>query len=577
MSLHINCKNQEITHSSSEDPVSDKSFALKEDEIRAKIEERKRIVEGQRAISANSAISLSEPTFEPSQSLGSSILKLEGWLDPLPIRSSPSPLSYPLNGLPPIIRDAVIQVQEVTQAPIGMVATSAISTLSAASQSLIDVERDYHLKGPVSLFSLILGDSGERKSSVDSLLTRGIKRFHEESKEAGIAQIRGHYAAHSAWQAKRDGITNQIKAFHKSKKSAATDTLEQLEKSLIDLNQKEPEHPLIPNILALDITTEKLLYQMAKEWPSCAIFSAEGGLIFGGRSFSKDNQLATLSIYNSIWSGESVRVSRKTSESFDLPGARLSLCISVQPHVFETFLASNLLSRDIGFLARCLFTYPESTQGQRPYKPTLSELKGLNAFDDLVFRLLKIPPHIEKRRLCPQKLELDQNAKLEWIKFHDSIEAQLAKGKRLEGLRDFGSKAAENAARVAAIIQVARGFPVAKINVESMIGGVQVVNWHLHEVIRYFGNESPGRKVLLAEAKKLDDWLRKFAQENGTLSISISEISQLGPNSIRKKEKLLGPLEYLAGLHRLRIAKESHKIELNPALFSQESTNASWD
>lgn len=60
---------------------------------------------------------------------------------------------FPLSSLPPLIRDAVIEAQQITQAPLGLVAASALGAVSLVCQNLIDVCRLNTLRGPVSLFS----------------------------------------------------------------------------------------------------------------------------------------------------------------------------------------------------------------------------------------------------------------------------------------------------------------------------------------------------------------------------------------------------------------------------------------
>ncbi len=60
---------------------------------------------------------------------------------------------FPLSALPPLIRDAVIEAQQITQAPLGLVAASAPGAVSLVCQNLIDVCRLNTLRGPVSLFS----------------------------------------------------------------------------------------------------------------------------------------------------------------------------------------------------------------------------------------------------------------------------------------------------------------------------------------------------------------------------------------------------------------------------------------
>ena len=75
------------------------------------------------------------------------------------------PDEFPLSSLPPLIRDAVIEAQQITQAPLGLVAASALGAVSLVCQNLIDVCRLNTLRGPVSLFLLTLAESENENRS----------------------------------------------------------------------------------------------------------------------------------------------------------------------------------------------------------------------------------------------------------------------------------------------------------------------------------------------------------------------------------------------------------------------------
>lgn len=79
---------------------------------------------------------------------------------------------YPTYALPPLVRNAIIETQKNTQAPLALVATSALTAMSVSSQNQADVCRPGNLCGPVNLYSLILADSGERKTTVDKVFMK---------------------------------------------------------------------------------------------------------------------------------------------------------------------------------------------------------------------------------------------------------------------------------------------------------------------------------------------------------------------------------------------------------------------
>ena len=106
------------------------------------------------------------------------------WPEPQPLTIRMAPEPYPLDALPDTIRAAVEEVQGFTKAPVPLVASSALASLSMAAQAHIDVKRAERLSGPVSLFLLGIADSGERKTTCDGFFTSAIREYEAESRRA---------------------------------------------------------------------------------------------------------------------------------------------------------------------------------------------------------------------------------------------------------------------------------------------------------------------------------------------------------------------------------------------------------
>lgn len=87
---------------------------------------------------------------------------------------------FPVHVFPQIIRNAVYEAEQQTQAPQALIAASVLGVISLACQNRIDVCRLNNLRSPVSLFLLTLADSGERKSTVDKLLMKPMYQLEEE-------------------------------------------------------------------------------------------------------------------------------------------------------------------------------------------------------------------------------------------------------------------------------------------------------------------------------------------------------------------------------------------------------------
>ena len=68
------------------------------------------------------------------------------WDEPLALTVKVDPEPYPISALPKSIREAVLEVASFVQAPIPLIASSALTALSLAIQAHTDVVRSGSLK-----------------------------------------------------------------------------------------------------------------------------------------------------------------------------------------------------------------------------------------------------------------------------------------------------------------------------------------------------------------------------------------------------------------------------------------------
>ena len=228
------------------------------------------------------------------------------WQSPEPLVAQHETSPYPVDALPELTRQAVEEVQTFVQAPVELVAASALTALSIAGQQLADVRRDNGLCGPVSLFLLSVAESGERKSSVDGHFMQPIRERERVSREASTGEIANHAAAMTAWEANREAAAGKLKR-------AATDgkDLNAPTADLANVEGGKPTPPRVPRWLYADCTYEKLTRNLASNWPAAAIVSSEGGAVLGGHSLGKDSAMRTMSAINELWSGSPLTIDRQ--------------------------------------------------------------------------------------------------------------------------------------------------------------------------------------------------------------------------------------------------------------------------
>jgi len=125
-----------------------------------------------------------DPTGAERESAASGGSALLDWLDPEPLTEALAPLPYPVDALPILLRDAVLEAQSFVQAPVALVACSALVALSLAGQGLVNVRRDHQLVGPVSLYVLAVADSGERSTTCDTIFGAALREWERDRRTA---------------------------------------------------------------------------------------------------------------------------------------------------------------------------------------------------------------------------------------------------------------------------------------------------------------------------------------------------------------------------------------------------------
>lgn len=487
-----------------------------------------------------------------------------GWQIPQPLTAKVESEPYPLDALPPTIQAAVAEVQAFAKAPEALVAGCALSSLSVACQGHADVERAKGLRGTTSLYLLTIADSGERKSTVDSFFMQPI-RDYEDAQRAKMKPELEQYAAEAiAWKSELEGVSAAIR--DASKKGEPTN---ELRDKLSDIQSSQPIQPPVPRLLLGDETPENLAWTLSKEWRSAGVVSSEAGLVLGSRGMGKDSVMRNLGLLNILWDGGTLKIGRKTSETFAVEGVRLTMGLQVQGATILDFVESTgELARGTGFFARFLVANPNSTQGTRFYTEPPTDYPSLTAYQKRIAAILDMPlPFDSEGGLAPQLMCFTPDAKKAWVRFHDAIESQLGNGGELFDVRDVASKAADNVARIAALFQMFE-HGVGAIGADMVVRASRLVAWHLNESRRFFGEIALPRE--LADAVRLERWCLDKAKERGSCTVHKRESQQSSP--VRDRKRLDAAIAELESLDRMRLIQDGKKVllQINPLLLGDD-------
>ena len=497
---------------------------------------------------------MSHATLEQSGILSQQKNQSSTWNQPIPLThvlNNETP--YPFDALPNILQQVVNAYQCYGQQPLPLVACGALANLSLACQTLANVARDHYLVSPVSLYFLVIASSGERKSAADNVFSKAIRQWEAAVRKKREPERLSALTQHKAWQMERDGLLTKIKRAVYSGEDS--DNYKNL---LDDLVHQEPDIPIQPTLYFEDATQEALAIHLAHGWPSASLWSDEAGIILGSHSM-QSNPMRFVALLNRLWEGKSFAAHRKTSQSFILEHRRLTLNLMMQPLLLEQMVRQATgISRQSGFLARCLLAYPDSSMGTRFYQEPPEQLDGLKEYEQRIRDCLDQSQRLNQTGCINLPiLKMNPQAKRLWIGFFNSIEAGLtAQGQWLE-IKDFASKAAENAVRLAALFHLFSG-KTGDISVEHIEQAITLMHWYLGEARRLL--EPQSTQPNLEDARKLLVWLLQQRPQTTTPR----DILRFGP--LRNKEQRDNALETLVEHQHIRLIKTGNKIHiaLNP-------------
>ncbi len=496
--------------------------------------------------------------------------KIDAWPKPEQIVPALAAAPYPIEALPDVVREAVQEVQGFLKAPLSMVAMSAVTAMSLAAQGIADVERAEGLRGPSSLFVITVAESGERKSACDNFFAKPLREYEQARLDENLEQVKDYEAELAAWTARMEALTAGLRK-EKGKSASSADSVAEL----AEAQRAKPEAPRMPQMFYEDTTPEAIAWGLAKKWPSAAIMAAEGGMILGGHGMSKETLVRNLALINVLWDGASVTIDRRTKESFRVAGARLTVGIQVQSGLLLDFVQSTRgLARSSGFLARFLIAWPESTQGYRDFCEPPPGFPALTAYHAQLRTMLERQGTLDEHgRLVPRVLPLESAAKRSWVAWHDNVEHSMRPTREMVDLKDVAAKAADNLARVAAVLAVFEDPATAVVAERHICAGAAIMNWHLQEARRFFGQVA--LPVEIGDAVLIDGWLAKRSRDTGKTRFAKRDVQRLGP--VRERERFTLALSILEDSARVRIVREGRAwlVELNPALAGSAAGNTS--
>lgn len=431
---------------------------------------------------------------------------------------------FPEHALPVSLLDAAKEVECDLQVPLSSVVSAMLAVLSLACQGRACIRKRKGLVSPLSLWFVVIQQSGERKSALLKAVLRAIYDFQRKYDALFHKQTEAYSTAYAAWTAER-----KAKLLGIQRKVILDENVEELKAQLSEIDKKKPKPPKRLKLVHENFTPEALMKNISAGYRTTSVMSDEGGFITRGRSFSD------LGLLNKLWDSGTISVERSGDTVIMIENATLTMALFIQSQILHDFLCGKgERARDIGFLARTFVISPPPMAGFRTLAYSHpSDGEKLVAFSSRIEQILTDQFDKGGEGLAPQlTLEFSLEALQLWEQIHDRIELNMLQGPLLN-FRDFGSKLADNIARLSGLLHLFE-YGTGPISAKTLKQADEIVHWYTNEYIRIFSEYSMPQYV--KDARNLSAWLWAEARRTGFLQFRKNDIRQYGP--VRDKARL---------------------------------------
>jgi hypothetical protein len=171
-----------------------------------------------------------------------------------------------------------------------------------------------------------LANSGERKSTIFSLVMKPFFEFEKQDKYNREEKVAEYNTEMEVWNIRRKTITKLI---NQKIKKGESYTSEQEELKI--LNMTKPVMPRKMKLIYTDTTPEAMQRGLYDNIPWAGLASDEASVFFEGRD--KNN----LGFLNELWDGAMVDVERRGENSFSVDDSRFTMLLMVQHDIFKQY------------------------------------------------------------------------------------------------------------------------------------------------------------------------------------------------------------------------------------------------
>lgn len=470
------------------------------------------------------------------------------FIDSLP---APTPLvpatekatPYPVDELPPIIRDAARAIAEKVKAPVALAGQCVIGATVYLALTRADVMDPVGMPMPINTAMLSLADSGDRKSACHRLAFQPIAEQEQKQAEQRMQELKDYNEG-------RRGLKGKA------------------------LEEYEDMH-VIPDddrTLYSDATFERIAGDFINGKSLIFWDTDEGGQMLSGHSLKSETRVATIGGMTKLLDRgfvERMRSRGNTETSGTAYQRRFAIHLMAQSIAVNEALNDPLL-RGQGLLARFLLTAPESLAGTRTLsiedlakqsEPADADLR-IKHYWTRISELLKSNDYVdpETGNAMPPMLELTGDANKSWLDLYNETERGQSRFEKLGDVKQFAARTGDQARKLAAAFAVFEGLN--HVDAKCMRSAVAIVRHSIAEWARH-AEYAPVDRVM-QQAADLIGWLHAPERVDNWREFTAREIQNKGFGDLRKSASKRDEILHLLCEHNYLFQKDARTYRVNP-------------
>ena len=460
---------------------------------------------------------------------------------------------FPTSALGRVLGAGVLQHHGNSRLPIELIAPIALGLAAAAAQDLCDVARPNLAPSPISLFVAVVASTGEGKDAAAAPWLRPFLEFQSVADGEHQERIRAFEVELQAWTVAEKVILEKLEELVRENRDL--DTAKGL---LLAHRSARPEPPRSPLVIYDDTTVSAIKNALCERWRSGTFFNMDAGDFFNGRLG------VAYPFFNTGWGGQPIFSDRVVEGRRSVHDPRVGMIVAIQPEPFRKFLKRRgVEAHDSGFTARCMLAVPPSTKGQRLLG---SWQVNTDAIDASAFRIRELLDACKANTMAGrgrEVLRFAPSAAVMFVDIYNRLQMLMAPGQPYAQITGQAAKAAENVARVAAVLHIFDGLE-GDINEDTLSRAAVIVEWFVNQFLLAFSDEG-ARPTVEQDGISVEQALW-HARNCGNSSVLRSELKYWCPPEVYGT-RFDRALRLLVSTNRVRLVPHKGKVYV---VLSQE-------